>query len=112
MDTYLVVQAFSNHKLVPRRLKAWWFSCTSYSNSIDFMVSHIYMTGNDCANSLVILGFNRRDITWSSVVYCSIFRYYLLDKLGTPKLKRFLRDLGFRGVRWFRKIRTKPESKP
>lgn len=64
MDSSLVVQAFSNINLVPWRLKSRWLNCISFTNSVDFMVTHIFREGNACAYSLANIGLNYKSLSW------------------------------------------------
>lgn len=82
----LVVQDFSNHCLVPWRLKVRWMNCIAFTQNIDFMVSHIYRESSACADNLINIGLTLNCFTWFNFVHSKIEKYYLLDKRGTPRL--------------------------
>lgn len=86
-DSSLVVQDFSNHCLVPWRLKVIWMNCIPFTQNIDFMVSHIYREGSACADNLANSGLTLNSFTWFNFVHTKTEKYYLLDKRGTPRLR-------------------------
>lgn len=88
MDSSLVVQSFSNINLVPWRLKSRWLNIISFTNSIDFMVTHIFREGNACAYSLSNIGLNYISLSLG-FVHRKIAKIYLLDKFDTPRLRLF-----------------------
>ncbi|XP_058732705.1 uncharacterized protein LOC131604270 [Vicia villosa] len=86
-DCKLVVLAISNSNLVPWSLKSRWLTCWEYTLSIDFRISHIYREANFCADFLENIGFRSKSISWFSYVHKEITKDYLLDKIGTPRLR-------------------------
>lgn len=87
-DCFLV-NAFSNPSLVPSRIEFIWLNFLAFSQSIDFMVIHIYREVNACADSLANIGHKCKSFSWFSYVHNDITKDYLLDKIGTPRLRLF-----------------------
>jgi hypothetical protein len=51
-DSMLVVNAFSNSTIVPWQLSNRWSNCMKLINDMNFVISHIFREGNQCADSL------------------------------------------------------------
>ncbi|XP_058733948.1 uncharacterized protein LOC131605630 [Vicia villosa] len=83
----LVVKAFTDPALVPRRIRSRWLRCHTFSQSIDFMISHIYREANFCVDYLANIGHNSRSFCWFNFVHPIVVKDYLLDKDDTPRLR-------------------------
>jgi len=57
-DSKLVVMAFSNDSDVPWNLSNRWFNCKKLLFGMNFVISHIYREGNQCADSLANIGLS------------------------------------------------------
>ncbi|XP_019455063.1 PREDICTED: uncharacterized protein LOC109356182 [Lupinus angustifolius] len=67
-DSKVVVDIFQGSKLVPWRLSNLMNKCRHLLNSMQFMVSHIFIQGNVCANKLATFGVNSKiDSWWNSM---------------------------------------------
>ena len=83
LDSSLVVNAFNNHALVPWKLRNQW----SITKSMQFIVSHIYREGNQCADTLANLGLNFDVYTvWLQMLSC-IRSFVAQNKLGMPNYR-------------------------
>ena len=49
-DYRFAVMAFGNDSIVPWSLSNRWFNCKKLLLHMNFLVSHIYREGNQCAN--------------------------------------------------------------
>ncbi|XP_058757629.1 uncharacterized protein LOC131630904 [Vicia villosa] len=85
----LVVKAFSDPALVPWKIRSRWRRCHDLSQSIDFMISHIYREANFCADYLANIGHSSRSFCWFRFVHPFIVKDYLLDRDGIPKFRLF-----------------------
>jgi ribonuclease HI len=75
-DSDLVVRAFKNHAIVPWHLCNRWANCMQIISGMNFLATHIYREGNDCADSLASLGANAVSlIIWNEPPLC--IRYSL-----------------------------------
>lgn len=45
-DCRLVVKAFSNFAIVPWTIRSRWLCCHGFTQSIEFMILHVYMEAN------------------------------------------------------------------
>jgi len=57
-DFELVIKVVKNSHLVPWKLKNRWMNCMILSSQMNFLVTHIYREGNQCADILANLGHN------------------------------------------------------
>lgn len=83
-DSMLVVKAFKNHALVPCKLRNRWINCTNIILSMQFIVSHIFREGNQCADTLAGIGLDFEvPIVWLDRPAC-INTSFAQNKLGMP----------------------------
>ncbi|XP_058776670.1 uncharacterized protein LOC131650994 [Vicia villosa] len=86
-DCSMVVKAFSDPFIVPWKIRSRWLSCIEYTRKIEFMISHVYREANFCADLLANLGLSFGSFVWFNYVHSSLVKDYLLDKVGTPRLR-------------------------
>jgi len=68
-DSILVVNAFSNKSIVPSHLSNRWLNCMKLLASMNFVVSHIFREGNQCADSLANFGLTIQGLfSWESSI--------------------------------------------
>jgi ribonuclease HI len=58
LDSSLVVNAFHNNSAIPWSLQNRWENCIYLLGSMNFIVSHIYKEGNQCADALANFGLS------------------------------------------------------
>lgn len=86
-DSMLVVNAFKNHALVPWKLRNRWYNCIHTVLSMNFIVSHIFREGNQCADILANVGLNS-DVPIGSLEKPScINSSFGQNKLGLPNYR-------------------------
>ncbi|CAJ2628490.1 unnamed protein product [Trifolium pratense] len=62
-DSTLVVMAFKSSELVPWELSNRWMNCNLLTRNMNFVVSHVYREGNQCADGLANIGLNLDRLT-------------------------------------------------
>ncbi|CAJ2644469.1 unnamed protein product [Trifolium pratense] len=55
-DSTIVVMTFNSSVLVPWELSNRWRNCPRITRSMNFVVSHVYRKGNQCADGLANIG--------------------------------------------------------
>ena len=93
-DSQLVVLAFKNSSCVPWTLRNRWENCNNLLISMNFMVTHIYREGNQCADSLANIGLSTQGLFLGEFVPSLLASRYSKDKLGMPSF-RFVSFRGF-----------------
>ena len=63
LDSSLVVYAFNNKSVIPWRLSNIWENCLHLLSSMNFLVSHIFREGNQCADALANLDLSLSHLT-------------------------------------------------
>lgn len=86
-DSQLVVLAFNNSSCVPWRLRNRWENCNNLLISMNFMVTHIYREGNQCADSLANIGLSTQGLFLGESVLSLLASQYSKDKLGMPSFR-------------------------
>jgi len=86
-DSALVVMAFKNATLIPCNLRNRWDNCKLLLNAMNFIVSHIYREGNQCADRLAALGLTIQNLTIWSEVPLDIREFYVKNRLGMPNFR-------------------------
>ena len=86
-DLELVIKAFKNVSLVRWKLRNRWLNCAQLISRMNFLATHIYREGNECADSLASLGFNVSHCTIWMNIPDSIRSYYVKNKLGLPNFR-------------------------
>jgi len=86
-DSALVVMAFKNATLIPCNLRNRWYNCKLLLNAMNFIVSHIYREGNQCADRLAALGLTIQNLTIWSEVPLDIREFYVKNHLGMPNFR-------------------------
>ena len=86
-DSTLVVMAFKNATLIPCNLRNRWYNCKLLLNAMNFIVSHIYREGNQCADRLAALGLIIQNLTIWSEVPLDIREFYVKNRLGMPNFR-------------------------
>lgn len=86
-DSALVVLAFKSMSLIPCRLRNRWRNCKGMLDNMNFMVTHIYREGNQCADSLAAWGLNANGLTVWTDVPLFIREYYVKNRLGMPNFR-------------------------
>lgn len=86
-DSELVVRAFKNNAIIPWHLCNRWLNCMQVISRMNFLVSHIFREGNECADSLASLGANVDSPTvWYEPPLC-IRSYLGRNRLGLPNFR-------------------------
>ncbi|MCI24036.1 ribonuclease H protein [Trifolium medium] len=80
-DSTLVVQAFSNASLVPWELSNKWLNCTIIARNMNFVVSHVYREGNQCANKLANIGLGLDSFTFWNELSLQISSFFVDNRL-------------------------------
>ena len=83
-DSKLVVSTFKSNSIVRWQLRQRWNQCILLSQSMDFVVTHIYKEGNHCADKLANLGLTSTEMVWLTNVHLSITDDFARNKLGQP----------------------------
>ena len=86
-DSELVVKAFKNPYLVPWRLKNRWMNCLQLTLSMNFVITHIYREGNQCADTLASIGFNVAHLTVWNVLPDCVRAEFVKNRLGLPNFR-------------------------
>jgi ribonuclease HI len=86
-DSKLVVMAFSNDAIVPWNLSNRWFNCKKLISSMNFVVSHVYREGNQCADSLSNIGLSLHGLFVWETVPPFISSQVGKEKLGMPSFR-------------------------
>jgi len=60
----MVVLAFKNDGVVPWNLRNRWFNCRMLISEMNFVISHIYREGSECADRLTNLGLDIQSISY------------------------------------------------
>jgi ribonuclease HI len=83
-DSLLVVKAFKSDVNIPWSLRNRWFNCQLILRNMNFLITHIYREGNECADTLANIGLTLVNYTfWNEApveIVASLFR----NKLGLP----------------------------
>jgi ribonuclease HI len=86
-DSELVIKAFKNPSIVPWSLKNRWMNCLLLTSKMNFMATHIYREGNQCADTLANYGHNVDHLTvWLQVIDC-IRSPFVYNRLGMPNFR-------------------------
>jgi len=83
-DSKMVVQALQNPQMVPWKLRNRWLNCLFLSQSMSFMLTHIYREGNHCADKLANLGLNAQQFTWLDYVHIEMATNFNRNRLSLP----------------------------
>lgn len=87
LDSLLVVNAFKNKALVPWRLRNRWDKCLNIVSNMNFIVSHIFREGNQCADHLANMGLTCNiPYIWMQLP-SSISAFVSQNKLGMPNFR-------------------------
>lgn len=83
-DSSLVVNAFKNSSLVPRKLRNRWTNCLNITKSMNFLVTRVYREGNSCVDALANVGLYVNHLTiWLEAPLC-VRSFYVQNRLGRP----------------------------
>ncbi|CAJ2646936.1 unnamed protein product [Trifolium pratense] len=83
-DSTLVVKAFKSSSLVPWALRNRWLNCLLLTQSMNFVVSHVFREGNFCADSLANIGLTLDRLTIWNDVPLVIKDSFEANRLGKP----------------------------
>jgi ribonuclease HI len=83
-DSTLVVLAFKSSSLVPWVLSNRWHNCLLLTESMNFIVSHIFREGNFCADGLANIGLFLDRLTFWNELPLVIKDNFDADRLGKP----------------------------
>ncbi|CAJ2662070.1 unnamed protein product [Trifolium pratense] len=83
-DSTLVVKAFKSSSLVPWALRNRWLNCLLLTQSMNFVVSHVFREGNFCADSLAHIGLTLDRLTIWNDVPLVIKDSFEANRLGKP----------------------------
>jgi ribonuclease HI len=83
-DSTLVVLAFKSSSLVPWVLSNRWHNCLLLTQSMNFIVSHIFREGNFCADGLANIGLFLDRLTFWNELPLVIKDNFDADRLGKP----------------------------
>ncbi|GAU47191.1 hypothetical protein TSUD_350560 [Trifolium subterraneum] len=83
-DSTLVVLAFKSSLLVPWALSNRWRNCLLLTQSMNFIVSHIFREGNFCADGLANVGLFLDRLTFWNEIPFVIKDNFDANRLGKP----------------------------
>lgn len=83
-DSKLVVQAFQNPNMVPWNIRNRWINSIHITQSMSFMLTHIYREGNHCADKLANLGLNVNQFTWLDHIHRGLADDFARNRAGLP----------------------------
>lgn len=86
-ESKLVVMAFSNDAIVPWNLSNRWFNCKKLISRMNFVVSHVYREGNQCADSLANIGLFLHGLFLWGKIPPFISSQVGKEKLGMPSFR-------------------------
>ena len=86
-DSSMVVLAFKNVFVVPWTLRNRWFNCTKLTSQMNFVVTHIFREGNQCADRLANLGLSIQGVSFWNIVPAAITSHFVCNKLGRPSFR-------------------------
>ncbi|XP_045791752.1 uncharacterized protein LOC123886479 [Trifolium pratense] len=86
-DSTLVVLAFKSASLVPWKIRNRWNNCMHNITNMNFMISHIYREGNNCADALANIGLTLVHLSFWNELPQAILESYSSDRLGRPKFR-------------------------
>ncbi|XP_045806456.1 uncharacterized protein LOC123899387 [Trifolium pratense] len=86
-DSTLVVLAFKSASLVPWKIRNRWNNCMYNITNMNFMISHIYREGNNCADALAKIGLTLVHLSFWNELPQAILESYSSDRLGRPKFR-------------------------
>jgi len=84
MDYAMVVHALKSNTSIPCKLRNRWFNCKQLLGTMNFIVSHIYREGNQCADDLANIGLNFDQFTMWDSPPPTIHYAFGKNKLGWP----------------------------
>jgi len=83
----LLLLAFKNHLMIPWALRNRWLNCIEITKGMNFIVSHIYREGNNCADSLANLGLGFDGFLWWQDAPNIIRQDLVKNMLGMPNYR-------------------------
>lgn len=86
-DSMLVLQAFSDHSLVPWKIRNRWKNCVHLSKCMFFQLSHIFREGNSCADKLANHGLSSLCYTWWDQPPSFISADFIHNRIGLPNFR-------------------------
>jgi ribonuclease HI len=86
-DSKLVVLASKNINLVPCELRNRWKNCLLTLQQMNFVITHIFREGNNCADKLASIGLSIQGLTVWLEVPDLIRSFYVNDRLGLPNFR-------------------------
>jgi ribonuclease HI len=86
-DSSLVVLAFKSIDLVPWELSNRWKNCLKITSGMNFVVSHVYREGNQCADGLANLGLSIDRFTIWNELPQEISSFFVDNRLGKPSFR-------------------------
>lgn len=86
-DSSLVILAASNMDLVPCALRNRWKNCLAILRQMQYIITHIYREGNNCAEKLAFIGLSLQGITIWLEVPNFLNSLYGHDRLELPNFR-------------------------
>ncbi|CAJ2636606.1 unnamed protein product [Trifolium pratense] len=86
-DSTLVVMTFNSSVLVPWELSNRWRNCLRITRSMNFVVSHVYREGNQCADGLTNIGLTIDRFTIWNELPQQISGFFVDNSLGKPSFR-------------------------
>lgn len=86
-DSAMVVNAFSNHNIIPWKLRNRWENCLNQVSKMNFLVTHVYREGNCCADALANEGLTLDVFTVWLEIPAFIRGNFVRDRLGMPNYR-------------------------
>jgi hypothetical protein len=86
-DSSLVVLAFKSIDLVPWELSSRLKNCLKITSGMNFVVSHVYREGNQCADGLANLGLSIDRFTIWNELPQEIRSFFVDNRLGKPSFR-------------------------
>jgi len=86
-DSRIVVLAFKSTDIVPWQIRNRWINCLNYTDSISFIVSHIYREENVCADRLANIGLSLASFQYFYTLSREVREAYVQNRLGLPSYR-------------------------
>lgn len=86
-DSALVANTFTNHYLIPWKLRNRWENCLNLTSNMNLLVTHVYREGNGCVDALANKGLNLNVFTVWLEIPAIIRGNSDRDRLGLPNFR-------------------------
>jgi len=87
LDSAMVVHVLNRNSQVPCKLRNRWRNCNQLIKNMNFIVSHVYREGNQCADGLANIGLTLTNFTSWNAIPSNLQSHFVLNKLGWPNFR-------------------------